>query len=236
MIIRTYNWSIIMEHWYQIFSYFWWNDPVGIIASCIIIVLSVYLALYLAVELTEFAFWISIQSVKGACLAGIISVYSTVFVVLILPLNLISVERDLSESLVIYGRNIEYMVKLFFPRSEKDKKESQNRKAHGKKNVLPYEAPSISRKTRKVSQPQPGNVSRQARNIQKAQELNIKTEIHHFASSGPQSVMPKYFCSKCGRSFTPIMYSLLKRKNETFCEICGQKYVIQNGVPAPINN
>lgn len=234
-----------MEHWYHIFSYFWWNDPVGIIASCIIIVLAVYLTLYLAVQITEFAYWISIQSVKGACLATTISLYSTVFVLLILPLDIISHERYVSDSFIIFGRNIEHMVGIFYPSEKKDQK-TKNVKAakccnknSAKENVkptLPYQAPNVSQKTRRITNSNLENNSRQARYAGKNRELNVTTEIHRFNASNTPSNNPQYFCSKCGRPFTNIMHSLLKRKNETFCEICGQKYAIQDGVPAPIHS
>ncbi|MCF2141683.1 MAG: hypothetical protein K9W44_16645 [Candidatus Lokiarchaeota archaeon] len=210
-----------MNQWYHIFSYFWWDNPIGIIASCIIIVLAVYLTFYIIIELIEFGYWIGIQSFKAMGIGLFIVGYTLIFIFLILPLDLISPYKSVSDSFLIYAKNIEKNVYLFYPKLEKRiKKTIKNQKGEKRqKTILPYDAPAISPKTRRIIDEPINNKS-------------VKSQISN--SRIPEYNIPKFYCSKCGKPFTPLMISLLNKKNETFCEICGQKYKERNNIPVPI--
>ncbi|WP_457557746.1 hypothetical protein [Candidatus Harpocratesius sp.] len=210
-----------MNQWYHIFSYLWWDNPIGIIASCIIIVLAVYLAFYITVELIEFGYWIGVQTIKAIGIGLFITGYTLIFIFLILPLDLISSHKYISESFLIYARNIEKNVYLFYPKLEKRIKKTfkEQNEEKRQKDILPYDAPAISPKTRRI-------ISEPIKN------KTVRTEAPTLKI--PKYNIQKYYCSKCGKPFTPLMITLLNKKNETFCEICGQKYREKNNVPVPI--
>ena len=99
-----------MDQWYHIFQFFWWDTPVGIIASCIIIALAVYLAFYITIELIELAFWITVQSYKLTFIGITIMLYSHLFVFLILPIDAISPQKRVSDSFKIFANNVEHIL------------------------------------------------------------------------------------------------------------------------------
>ncbi|MHA1612761.1 MAG: zinc ribbon domain-containing protein [Promethearchaeota archaeon] len=212
-----------MEQWYNIFSYFWWDTPVGIIASCIIIALAVYLTFYIVIELIELGYWIAVQSIKLTWIGMAILFYSLLFVFLILPLDAISPRKRLADTFNIFAKNMEHILYNFYPKLEKEiEKQKKHRK--GNSSLLPYEAPALSPKARKIAK-------QSARN----EELTGETQIlsHPHKNTGAKI---QYHCSKCGKPFTQMMNALLNTKKEAFCESCGLKYEKQNQIPSPIGN
>lgn len=210
-----------MDQWYDIFKFFWWDNPVGIIASCTIIVLAVYLAFYITIELIELAYWISVQSIKASWVGMTIIFYSLIFLYIIIPIDAISPNRRLADSFHIYAKNLEKVFFNFYPKLEKaiEKRNAKKKKEHP--SVLPYESAAISPKTRRIAQEQV-----------KQDELTAQTVI---ISHPPKPVTNGYHCSKCGKPFTRMMNILLSKKKETFCESCGQLFYEQNSIPIPVS-
>ena len=215
-----------MDQWYHILQVFWWDTAVGISASCIIIALAVYLAFYIAIELIELGYWITVQSIKLTFIGITIMVYSHLFVFLILPLDAISPRKRVADTFKIFANNVEHILYNFYPKLEKEieKHKAKHPKKHRHNSLLPYEAPDLSPKARKIAQ-------QSARN----EELTGETQIlSHSRKSAGSKV--QYHCSKCGKPFTGMMHTLLKTKKEAFCESCGLKYEEQNHIPVPLGN
>lgn len=63
-------------------------------------------------------------------------------------------------------------------------------------------------------------------NIPKTQITQVKT------SEGEKM---QYHCNSCGKLFTPTMNLIMTKQLPVYCENCGQKFLVKNSIPQPID-